>query len=127
MRYTLRLLTAQQFQRATALVCAAELARQADEATWGSEPFRIGLWVGTDVSPKRFEEADEQLTQGQRIRRAPADGAADPALPVVWHPDHRRAGQGRRHGAAGVRLLRRRAGALPVRQRRRRSARACRS
>ena len=36
MRYTLRLLTAQQFQRATALVCAAELARREDEATWGS-------------------------------------------------------------------------------------------
>jgi hypothetical protein len=61
MRYTLRLLTAQQFQRATALVCAAELARLDDEETWGTEPFRIGLWVGTDVSPKRFEEADEQL------------------------------------------------------------------
>jgi hypothetical protein len=63
MRYTLRLLTAQQFQRAAALVCAAELARRSDETTWGSEPFRIGLWVGTDVSPKRFEEADEQLTR----------------------------------------------------------------
>jgi hypothetical protein len=63
MRYTLRLLTAQQFQRATALVCAAELTRLDDEATWGVEPFRIGLWVGTDVSPKRFEEADEQLTR----------------------------------------------------------------
>lgn len=61
MRYTLRLLTAQQFQRATALMCAAELARREDEGTWGSEPFRIGLWVGTDVSPKRFEEAAEQL------------------------------------------------------------------
>ncbi|BCB86608.1 DISARM system helicase DrmA [Phytohabitans suffuscus] len=61
MRYTLRLLTAQQFQRATALVCAAELARREDEATWGTAPFRIGLWVGTDVSPKRFEEVDEQL------------------------------------------------------------------
>lgn len=61
MRYTLRLLTAQQFQRATAMVCAAELVRRSDEATWGSEPFRIGLWVGTDVSPKRWEEADEQL------------------------------------------------------------------
>jgi hypothetical protein len=61
MRYTLRLLTAQQFQRATALVCAAELARREDETIWGTEPFRIGLWVGTDVSPKRFEEADEQL------------------------------------------------------------------
>jgi len=61
MRYTLRLLTAQQFQRATALICAAELTRLADEETWGKEPFRIGLWVGTDVSPKRFDEAQKQL------------------------------------------------------------------
>ena len=61
MRYTLRLLTSQQFQRATALVCAAEVARRRDEDTWGKEPFRIGLWVGTDVSPKRFEEAETQL------------------------------------------------------------------
>ncbi|SMD11192.1 DISARM system helicase DrmA [Lentzea albidocapillata] len=69
MRYTLRLLTAQQFQRATALVCAAELARRDDEAIWGSEPFRIGLWVGTDVSPKRFEEADEQLKKANEFGR----------------------------------------------------------
>ncbi len=63
MRYTLRLLTAQQFQRATTLVCAAELARRADPHTWGSEPFRIGLWVGTDVSPKRVDDAVEQLSK----------------------------------------------------------------
>jgi hypothetical protein len=61
MRYTLRLLTAQQFQRATALICAAELVRRRNTDTWGTEPFRIGLWVGTDVSPKRWEEASEQL------------------------------------------------------------------
>lgn len=68
MRYTLRLLTSQQFQRATALVCAAELARQADPATWGDESFRIGLWVGTDVSPKWFEEADKQLKSANEGR-----------------------------------------------------------
>ena len=61
MRYTLRLLTSQQFQRATTLVCAAELARREDPATWGEEPFRIGLWVGTAVSPKRVSEAAEEL------------------------------------------------------------------
>jgi len=61
MRYTLRLLTSQQFQRATTLVCAAELARREDPATWGEEPFRIGLWVGTAVSPKRVSEAEEEL------------------------------------------------------------------
>ena len=61
MRYTLRLLTSQQFQRATTLVCAAELARREDPATWGEEPFRIGLWVGTAVSPKRVSEAEKEL------------------------------------------------------------------
>ena len=72
MRYTLRLLTSQQFQRATTLVCAAELARRQDPATWGSEPFRIGLWVGTAVSPKRVSEAAEEL---QRLRNHPSGGA----------------------------------------------------
>lgn len=61
MRYTLRLLTSQQFQRATTLVCAAELARREDSAIWGEEPFRIGLWVGTAVSPKRVNEAAKEL------------------------------------------------------------------
>lgn len=68
MRYTLRLLTAQQFQRATTLVCAAERARMEDPATWGDEPFRIGLWVGTDVSPKRYDEAAEQLQKANQGR-----------------------------------------------------------
>ena len=61
MRYTLRLLTSQQFQRAAALVCATELIRKEDPGTWGLEPFRIGLWVGSSVSPKRFAEAQAQV------------------------------------------------------------------
>ena len=47
MRYTLRLLTAQQFQRAAALVCACEWLRRerlaAGDGRWGTTPFRIGL------------------------------------------------------------------------------------
>ncbi|MER7845125.1 DISARM system helicase DrmA [Kitasatospora sp. NPDC096077] len=65
MRYTLRLLTAQQFQRAAALVAAAEvLRREAHEGgdlRWGRTPFRIGLWVGTSVSPNWFTDAREQI------------------------------------------------------------------
>lgn len=61
MRYTLRLLTSQQFLRATTLMCAAELVRREDPATWGSAPFTIGLWVGSSVSPKRYSEAAEQV------------------------------------------------------------------
>ncbi|GAA0338593.1 DISARM system helicase DrmA [Actinoallomurus spadix] len=61
MRYTLRLLTAQQFQRAAALICAAEVLRRDDPATWGDEPFRIGLWVGAGVSPNWFDEGKDQV------------------------------------------------------------------
>ncbi|MFC5379324.1 DISARM system helicase DrmA [Aquipuribacter nitratireducens] len=100
MRYTLRLLTAQQFQRATTLVCAAELARREDEATWGTEPFRIGLWVGTDVSPKRYPEAAEQLANvndGRRhrltvlqLQRCPWCGTRIEARDVLGDDAHRR-------------------------------------
>jgi hypothetical protein len=66
MRYTLRLLTAQQFQRAAALVCAAEMIRRdaaaAGDAQWGAEPFRIGLWVGGTVSPNWFDDAAEEVS-----------------------------------------------------------------
>jgi hypothetical protein len=65
MRYTLRLLTAQQFQRAAALVCAAEMLRRADPATWGWEPFRIGLWVGGGVSPNWWDEAERQIAEAR--------------------------------------------------------------
>lgn len=61
MRYTLRLLTSQQFLRATTLMCAAELARMEDPGTWGQSPFRIGLWVGSSVSPKNYVDAAKQV------------------------------------------------------------------
>jgi hypothetical protein len=61
MRYTLRLLTSQQFQRAAALICACELIRRTDPAKWGETPFRIGMWVGASVSPNRVAEAAKAL------------------------------------------------------------------
>jgi Helicase conserved C-terminal domain len=65
MRYTLRLLTAQQFQRAATLICAAEMLRRADEQTWGKTPFSIGLWVGGGVSPNWYSEAAEQIAEAR--------------------------------------------------------------
>lgn len=65
MRYTLRLLTAQQFQRAAALVCAAEVFRKEDEDIWGREPFRIGLWVGGSVSPNWYDQASDQVAEAR--------------------------------------------------------------
>ncbi|MET8945234.1 DISARM system phospholipase D-like protein DrmC [Streptomyces sp. NPDC004542] len=68
MRYTLRLLTAQQFQRAAALVSACEVLRReefARDRRWGPTPFRIGLWVGASVSPNWFDEAKEQIAEAK--------------------------------------------------------------
>ncbi len=45
MRYTLRLLTAQQFQRAAALIAAMEYLRR-QTPRLGTHPFVIGIWVG---------------------------------------------------------------------------------
>lgn len=79
MRYTLRLLTIQQFQRATTLICACELIRQKDVATWGHEPFRTGLWVGGDSTPNNFDEAKRLLdTEDPTSRATPVQLVACP-------------------------------------------------
>jgi len=82
MRYTLRLLTLQQFQRATALICAMEKLRrdslaQGDESL-GKEPFTIGLWVGNRVTPGTTEEAHRAI---EDIRNPGRHRAGTP-LPV---------------------------------------------
>ncbi|MET7635711.1 helicase-related protein [Streptomyces sp. NPDC005078] len=56
-RYTLSLLTTQQFQRAATTICALETLRRADPLTYGREPFSIGLWVGESTSPNSYEAA----------------------------------------------------------------------
>ncbi len=57
MRYTLRLLTLQQFQRAASLICACEKLRRDAVEVWGTEPFRLGLWVGQKSTPNTTEQA----------------------------------------------------------------------
>ncbi|MBC7276388.1 helicase-related protein [Nocardioides sp.] len=70
-RYTLRLLTAQQFQRAAALVCAMELLRMqgelGDARVRKMTPFSIGLWVGNEVTPGSRADAKKAL---ERLHKA---------------------------------------------------------
>jgi hypothetical protein len=71
MRYTLRLLTVQQFQRAAALICACELMRRSTPERWGNEPFRIGVWVGRGTTPNTFadsQKALEDIRNGKKPR-----------------------------------------------------------
>lgn len=61
MRYTLRLLASQQFQRATTLICACETIRQENEKILGKEKITIGLWVGSSLTPNSTKAAIEAL------------------------------------------------------------------
>ena len=62
MRYTLRLLTVQQFQRAAALILACDLIR-AKQSRLGDAPISLGLYVGGDATPNRMADARDALEQ----------------------------------------------------------------
>lgn len=51
MRYTLRLLTAQQFERASKLIVCMEIIRKREELLRDQKEFSIGIWVGGEVTP----------------------------------------------------------------------------
>ncbi|WP_275291677.1 helicase-related protein [Amycolatopsis sp. La24] len=61
MRYTLRLLTLQQFERAAALICAMDVLRQSKPHELGTAEISLGMWVGRAATPNTLEEAEESL------------------------------------------------------------------
>lgn len=69
MRYTLRLLTAQQFERAARLICALEFMRRHKSAlpssvrnyAFGSKPITIGMWVGSATTPNKLTDAAAKI------------------------------------------------------------------
>ncbi len=63
MRYTLRLLTSQQFQRAASLICACEILRRESGTALGTEPITLGLWVGVSLTPNNEDEALRKLAR----------------------------------------------------------------
>jgi hypothetical protein len=67
MRYTLRLLTAQQFERATKLILSLDFLRRFfksnDEYFFGENKVSIGMWVGASTTPNSYTDA-------QKIRKS---------------------------------------------------------
>ena len=78
MRYTLRLLTVQQFQRASLLMCACEYIRRnetipnSEILKWGNEPFYVGIWVGGSTTPNTISDAQDVLDQYKKTGTRPA-------------------------------------------------------
>lgn len=73
MRYTMRLLAAQQFIRAATLICACEAIRtdmsgQYPSYPLGNERISIGLWIGSSQTPNRNKEAKDDLDELMNVR-----------------------------------------------------------
>lgn len=69
MRYTLRLLATQQFQRALRLILALEQIRKWNHYNIGTEPINIGLFVGSGALPNTWEDSAREKglkTEGER-------------------------------------------------------------
>ncbi|OXM52481.1 helicase-related protein [Amycolatopsis alba] len=82
MRYTLRLLTLQQFERAAALICAMERVRaERSEGDLGTTPVSIGMWVGRSATPNKLDRAQARLDE----LRAKPDKPLQKENPVQLH------------------------------------------
>ncbi|MGG3641177.1 helicase-related protein [Bacillus gobiensis] len=66
MRYTLRLLTADQFQRSSRLICAMEHLRRKHKDLLGPNEFSIGIWLGGDTTPNSNDNALKALNKIKR-------------------------------------------------------------
>ena len=94
MRYTLRLLTTQQFQRASALICACETIRLEKIGVDGEPvllgehtPFSIGLWVGNDATPNRLS-GDQRNPGAREILATPMDNRRSDPEQLTFCPKH---------------------------------------
>ncbi|GAA2141567.1 helicase-related protein [Actinomadura napierensis] len=71
MRYTLRLLTVQQFERAALLMCCMEWLRREAAGRLGQSEIAIGMWVGRGSTPNTLDEAKRslrKLAKGEEVQ-----------------------------------------------------------
>ena len=84
MRYTLRLLTVQQFERACGLIAALESIRRQHPVLSKTKSIEIGIWLGRATTPNKRVDAVSLLNQKRRpgddsnpfiLSKCPACGA----------------------------------------------------
>jgi hypothetical protein len=96
MRYTLRLLTVQQFQRAASLICACDAIRRERDDLGGAR-ISLGLYVGGDATPNRARDGIEALAlehDGQRPKSTPRQLLECPVCGKELHADCYSAAEG---------------------------------
>ena len=92
MRYTLRLLTTQQFQRAMRLILALEQIRKWNKFNLGEKPISIGLYVGSNSLPNTEKDlGDEAIAwnrreDGQNNTKIPMDRCPWCGSPLEYSP-----------------------------------------
>jgi hypothetical protein len=74
-RYTMRLLTSQQFTRTASLICALELLRQKYESRLGKQRISLGIWLGGDETPNDFPAC---TTRWEKLLEDPQPKANNP-------------------------------------------------
>jgi hypothetical protein len=84
MRYTLRLLTAQQFERASSMIMALDDIRKKNEEKLGRTPFQIGLWVGSSVTFNKHGSPREEYTKQARTANAWFSNLTHPYYNRPW-------------------------------------------
>lgn len=75
MRYTLRLLNKQQFERASILICCCDLVRRTRSTDYGNSRISNGIWMGRTMTPNTEEV--QQKDYGKYISRIDGGNAAD--------------------------------------------------
>jgi len=77
MRYTLRLLTTQQFERAALLMCCCENIRIGNNEL-GNDPFEVGLYVGKSGTPNTLSNAAAALNKLRALSDADVSKYGNP-------------------------------------------------
>ncbi len=81
MRYTLRLLTAQQYERAASLICAIEKIRSENKTLLGTKRITIGLWVGNSLTEN---DSSKVITKIRDIKSGKTDDNVSVILKCPW-------------------------------------------
>ena len=85
MRYTLRMLTAQQFERAAALICECELIRRSERLPGGE--ISIGMWVGSGVTPNHVTSDSDYAESAKAVLEKLREGETESVTsnPIQLH------------------------------------------